>query len=82
MSDQTYTQTYREPLIPCIICHLPLTMRTAQGRKSGKTFIMLLCGKNARHFRAFINDKDFVERVIARARTVESNGSTGTGTSR
>ena len=41
-------------------------MRPAQGRKSGKPFLMLLCAVDGRHFRAFINDKAFVASVVAR----------------
>ena len=52
-------------LIPCLICGDPLTVRAARGRKSGKPFIMLLCGQDGRHFRAFINDRGYVDNVLA-----------------
>lgn len=52
--------------IPCLICSLPLTVRLARGRKSGKPFIMLLCSQDGRHFRAFINDRAYVDQVLAR----------------
>ena len=61
-NDPTYTQT----TIPCLVCGGPLTIRPAQGRKSKKPFIMLLCSKDARHFRAFINDQGFVRQVLDR----------------
>ena len=43
-----------------------MTLRPAKGRKSGKPFIMLVCGVDGRHFRAFINDQDFVAKVLNR----------------
>ena len=63
-SNSTYTPEYRGPSIPCIVCGESLTMRMIQGRKSGKPFVMLMCGKDGRHFRAFINDREYVRQVI------------------
>ena len=51
---------------PCPVCGVPLTVRLARGRKSGKPFVMLLCGQDGRHFRAFINDQQYVSNVIER----------------
>ena len=42
-----------------------LTLRLARGRKSGKTFLMLVCVQDGRHFRGFINDRAFVDGVLA-----------------
>ena len=52
--------------IPCLICGEPLTVRLARGRKSGKPFIMLICPQDGRHFRGFINDRVYVDKVLAR----------------
>ena len=52
--------------IPCLICGEPLTVRLARGRKSGKPFVMLLCSRDGRHFRAFINDQAYVHRLVAK----------------
>ena len=52
--------------IPCLICQGPLTVRTARGRKSGKPFIMLICGRDGRHFRGFITDQTYVGEILAR----------------
>ena len=49
---------------PCPVCRVPLTVRLARGRKSGKPFLMLLCGQDGRHFRAFINDQKYVAEVL------------------
>ena len=49
---------------PCPVCLQPLTLRFARGRKSGKPFLMLICGQDGRHFRAFITDKAYVSRVL------------------
>jgi len=50
--------------IPCLICHSPLEMRLARGRKNGKPFIMLLCPVDGRHLRAFVNDQEYVRQVL------------------
>ena len=51
---------------PCLVCEEPLELRPAQGRESGKPFLMLICPGDGRHFRAFINDKEFVAGVMSR----------------
>ena len=52
--------------IPCLICSDPLTVRMARGRKSGKPFVMLVCGRDGRHFRGFITDQTYVGELLAR----------------
>ncbi len=52
--------------IPCLVCGQQLTIRLAKGRKNQKTFVMLLCGADGRHFRGFINDREYVDKVLAR----------------
>ena len=52
--------------IACLICGQPLTVRLATGRKSRKPFVMLICSRDGRHFRAFINDRAYVDQVLAR----------------
>ena len=52
--------------IPCLVCGQQLTLRLAKGRKSQKTFLMLVCSQDGRHFRGFINDRDYVDKVLAR----------------
>ena len=51
---------------PCPVCSVPLRVRLARGRKSGKPFVMLLCAQDGRHFRAFINDQQYVSQVLER----------------
>ena len=51
---------------PCLICGQPLAIRLAHGRKSGKPFVSLICPKDGRHFRAFINDREFVGGFLTR----------------
>ena len=48
----------------CLVCGGPIDVRPARGRKSHKPFIMLVCSRDGRHFRAFINDQEFVARVM------------------
>ena len=52
--------------IPCLICGDPLTVRMARGRKSGKPFVMLICGRDGRHFRGFITDQTYVGELLTR----------------
>ena len=52
--------------IPCLVCGEPLTLRLAKGRKSQKIFLMLVCGRDGRHFRGFVNDREFVDQVLSR----------------
>ena len=49
---------------PCPVCGKPLSFRLAQGRKSGKPFIQLLCAQDGRHFRGFIGDKTYIYKVF------------------
>ena len=62
----TYTPAYRQQDIACLVCQSPLVVRLARGRKSMKPFLMLLCAKDGRHFRAFINDQTYVHQVLER----------------
>ena len=50
--------------INCPICANPLSITIARGRKSNKPFIMLKCDRDGRHFRGFITDQKYVNRVI------------------
>ena len=50
--------------LPCPVCGTGLQMRLAHGRKSGKAFVMLICPADGRHIRAFINDREFVSKVV------------------
>ena len=62
------------PHIGCPLCSKPLRFSVATSRraKKPKAFIMLTCPTDGRHFRAFISDQAYVQRVAAL--------STGTGT--
>ena len=52
--------------IPCLVCGQQLRIRLAKGRKSQKTFLLLLSSQDRRHFRGFINDREYVYKVLAR----------------
>ena len=65
-SPSAYTPEYRGQGVPCVICGGPLTLRLARGRKSKKPFVMLVCSHDGRHFRAFINDQEYVRQVLKR----------------
>ncbi len=51
---------------PCPTCGVAMSIRMAQGRKSKKQFIMMVCPANPRHFRGFITDQAFVKQVMER----------------
>ena len=57
--------------ISCLVCHGPLELRVAHGRKSQKPFLLLICPVDGRHFRGFIADKEYVARVIRNAESVQ-----------
>ena len=52
--------------LPRPVCHGPLSVRLARGRKSGKPSVMLICSKDGRHLRGFIADQRYVARVLDR----------------
>ena len=54
-------------IVPCPVCSASLDVRLAHGKKSGKPFIMLVCPVDGRHFRAFIYDRSYMDRVMAQA---------------
>ena len=53
--------------ITCLVCEGPIDIRFATTRKSQKPCINMRCQRDGRHFRAFITDQDFVERMMAEA---------------
>ncbi len=57
----------------CPICGQALIVSLSHN-KSGRPFVMLRC-RDGRHFRAFINDKDYVAGLIER---LEKKGATKT----
>ena len=48
----------------CPICNDSLSVRLAYGRKSGKPFVMLICARDGRHFRGFINHRPYVDEIL------------------
>ncbi len=50
--------------VPCPVCDQPISIRLAHGRKSGKPFIELRCSQDGRHFRGFIADKPYINKVF------------------
>ena len=50
--------------IRCPLCGSGIAARLARGRKSGKPFILLVCPQDARHFRGFIGDQQYVKQVV------------------
>ncbi len=64
-AETSYTPEYRE-LPRCVVCGQALAIRLAKGRKSQKPFLMLVCPQDGRHFRGFINDKNYVSQVLKR----------------
>ena len=56
--------------ISCPVCHGPLDLRIAHGRKSGKPFLLLICPVDGRHFRGFIADREYVGTVVQNAESI------------
>ena len=59
--------------IKCLVCKGELTVSAAQGRKSNKPFVMLKCSQDGRHFRAFINDQEYVKKVMTAVENPSGN---------
>ena len=53
-------------LLQCPVCKGELHIRLAQGRKSGKPSIMVICPSDGRHFRGFITDQPYVADILSR----------------
>ncbi len=66
--------------IHCPICSESITVRPAKGRKSNKAFIMLVCPKDGRHFRGFITDQKFVQKVLDEQSSSKATGTEGGST--
>ena len=62
----------------CPVCGHSLTVRLAQGRKSGKPFIMLLCPEDGRHLRAFITHQPYVAEVMGNLESQQKGVPKGT----
>jgi hypothetical protein len=65
--------------VPCLVCGIPLMLRLARGRKSGKPFLMLICPVDGRHFRGFITQRDYVAGVLARLEGHTPDSESGVG---
>ena len=61
--------------IGCPVCGTALRLSTARSRKAKnpKTFLMLTCPVDGRHFRGFINDREFVSRTMDNALGQDTN---------
>jgi hypothetical protein len=59
--------------IGCPVCASPLTIKSAEGRRSHKPFIMLICDKDPRHFRGFITDQDYIRGVLDKKKETNSH---------
>ena len=66
-----------ENLPPCPICHEPMIIRLARGRKSGKAFVMIICGVDGRHFRGFISHRPYVQQVIESLESIHNTEKQG-----
>ena len=59
----------------CPICNGAIKAKLAIGRKSGKRSLALACPTDARHFRGFINDREFVERNLSHHLSIKDSES-------
>lgn len=53
------------PALACPVCGEPLDARLVRSRQ-GKVALMLVCPQEGRHFRAFLNDPDYIAQVTSR----------------
>jgi predicted RNA-binding Zn-ribbon protein involved in translation (DUF1610 family) len=52
--------------LQCPVCGDAMAFQIARGRKSGKSFLMVKCLRDGRHFRGFVGDRDYVTRLVER----------------
>ena len=50
--------------LQCPVCGEAMAFQIARGRKSGKPFLMVKCLRDGRHFRGFVGDKIYVEKLL------------------
>ena len=63
------TITMNKPAaLKCMVCHGPV--RISLTRKGNGLYLQ--CQKDARHYRGFMMDKDFLQGVIRRAEDLDS----------
>ncbi len=62
INDNKGSETVQGP--SCPVCGKCLSLKFARGRKSGKAFIMVICPQDGKHFRGFISERNFVQRVV------------------
>lgn len=60
-----YTPAYRPAGLSCPVCRGGMQAKLARGRKSGKSFVTILCIQDPRHFRAFITYQPYVAQVLS-----------------
>ena len=67
--------------VRCPVCAVALKLTTARSRKAKipRTFLMLACPKDGRHFRGFISDGDFVQRTLDAAEGLGHEAAEGKG---
>ena len=56
--------TNQDQSLRCPVCGNPMAFQIARGRKSGKPFLMVKCLRDGRHFRGFVGDRDYVQRLL------------------
>lgn len=61
----------------CPICTCQLMVSLAKGRKSGKPFVMFRCPVDGRHFRAFVTDRQYVDRFVGNLENVQKSSGVG-----
>ena len=63
VNEQSITTKQTRSLL-CPVCSEPMAFQIARGRKSGKPFLMVKCLRDGRHFRGFVGDKIYVEKLL------------------
>lgn len=64
------------PTIRCPVCEAELKVTTSTS-KLGNVALVFACPRDGRDFRAFINNKEYVRRVMDSIESAVTNGLTG-----
>ena len=68
------TQRVALHFAPCPVCGKDKETTTAIRGRSGKSFLMLICPEDGRHFRAFITFQPYVSGVLGRSEKPREKG--------
>ena len=56
----------------CLVCDRQISMELRKNERNGRPFLMLVCPVDGAHFRAFINEREYVAQIVKRLEKTRS----------